>query len=128
MINILSFMVLAAALGLFILKVWHWYDTHEDWVIARVKPEPISETARGMMRLAWLRLIDGVFWLSIGILSWLNRSYTAVPLNTRLAGRVNTLVLIGMEAAKILTERLTRANVLQAAEVAAELLAREESK
>jgi len=121
MILFLSWVVLLAAISLMGLKLWSWWDTYKDWraIQARIpqvlQASAIYRQARGFVRLSWLRVIDGFMWLGLAGLTFYNRHVTPPPSGYPPSlGRIIMLLLIGMELTKLLNDRYTRREVVQA--------------
>lgn len=111
--QLLVWAVAGTSLVLFMIAVWWWLDVRADYLVtkrSRATTVEVKESVRrsslGMSRLAWLRLLDGALWLSIGSLVFIRNQLA--PTGTRYAGLVMLLLLMIVEIAKLLTDRWTR--------------------
>lgn len=107
---LLSWLVFLSAVVLCFTKAKFWADTWGDWAVVKVNsnPRPVWLQARGLMRSAWLRLLDGVCWLTLAVLT-LRGSILHDYI-----GRVVLLIMIILEIAKIATDQLTRYQIDEA--------------
>ena len=118
LLTALSWLALLTSIILFAVKIWNAHDAYLDWEAAKKYALPGSatyEVAKGGIRMGWLRLIDGVFWLALGILLVImNMRQQAEQLFAARAGtRMIILCMMWLELAKVLNDRITRANVTQ---------------
>lgn len=111
---VLSYLVVMLASVLMAMKVWHFIDIKRDWRIVKETSstsDAIYLTARGAMREAWLRVIEGVLWMIFVSVALVSANTPATPDQLRIGSRVLMLLMISMEMAKIVTDRLTRYEV-----------------
>jgi hypothetical protein len=102
-----------------VLKLWSWFDTSKDWDAVLVSKIPSNSSiytqALGFRRLSHLRIIDGVCWLGLSLLTFYNRQVIPPPgPYPPSMGRWILLGLILLEATKLLNDRYTRGEVSKA--------------
>lgn len=115
MVFVLTWIAFLSSLLLMVVKVWNLYDALLDWRAVQFfdTHDARYQIGAGGMRMGWLRLIDGFFWVFLGSLLF----FTSSPETPRLYAirgvtRVVIILMIWLELAKVLNDRVTRINVM----------------
>lgn len=102
------------------VKIWGLYDAFLDWRAVQFLDirDPRYQIGAGGMRMGWLRLVDGFFWVFLGSLLFFTSGIDAPKLYAiRGVTRIVIILMIWLELAKLLNDRVTRINVIGCSQI-----------